>query len=52
MLWVNIALLTGSVILWLLAAKRKWLDDVVFVSHISMAALVYAAIAGIAAASQ
>lgn len=47
--WLNIALLAGSVVLWVAAAVFGWLTSIAFVSHISMAALVLSAIAGIAA---
>jgi hypothetical protein len=39
-----------SVPLWIAAGVFGWLQSVAFVSHISMAALVFSAIAGIAAA--
>lgn len=47
--WLNIGLLAGSCVLWVVAAVFDWLSSVTFVSHISMAALVLSAIAGIAA---
>lgn len=47
--WLNIGLLVGSLILWVVAAVFGWLSSVTFVSHISMAALALSAIAGIAA---
>jgi hypothetical protein len=50
LLWFNIAMLAGSMILWVLAAVFGWLESVSFVSHISMGALVISSIAGIAAA--
>ena len=37
-----------SVILWYLAINRGWLDSVTFVSHVSMMALVFAGISGLA----
>jgi hypothetical protein len=50
LLWFNIAMLAGSMILWVLAAVFGWLESVSFVSHISMGALLISSIAGIAAA--
>jgi hypothetical protein len=50
LLWFNIAMLAGSMVLWGLAAVFGWLESVTFVSHISMGALVISSIAGIAAA--
>jgi hypothetical protein len=46
---LNVALLVGSLVLWAVAAVFGWLESIAFVSHISMAALVLSAIAGIAA---
>jgi hypothetical protein len=50
LLWFNILMLAGSMVLWGLAAVFGWLESVTFVSHISMGALVISSIAGIAAA--
>jgi hypothetical protein len=50
LLVLNVTLLVGSVALWIAAGVFGWLQSVAFVSHISMAALVFSAIAGIAAA--
>lgn len=50
LLWLNWGLLIGSVILWIAAAVFGWLESVAFVSHISLAALVFSALAGIPAA--
>lgn len=49
LLWLNVGLLVGSLILWGVAWYLDWLSSVTFVSHISMAALVFSAISGIAA---
>jgi hypothetical protein len=50
LLWLNIATLAGSIVVWVLAVPFGWLESVSFVSHISMAALVLSSLAGIAAA--
>ena len=47
--YLNIAFLVFSVVVWVAAIIFGWLDSVPFVSHISMAALVMSAVAGIAA---
>jgi hypothetical protein len=49
LLWLNVALLVGSLLLWVAAAVFGWLASVTFVSHVSMLALVLSAISGIAA---
>lgn len=49
LLWLNIAILIASILLWIAAIVFGWLDSVVFVSHVSMMALVITAISGIAA---
>lgn len=49
LLWLNVALLVGSVITWIVAAIFGWLESLAFISHISMAALVFSAISGVAA---
>jgi hypothetical protein len=46
---VNMAMLIVSCIIWWLAAIRGWLDSVVFVSNVSMLALVFSAVSGVAA---
>lgn len=46
---VNMVTLVISVILWYLAALEGWLSSVVFVSNVSMLALVFAAVSGVAA---
>lgn len=50
LLWLNVATLAVSVVVWVLAVPFGWLKSVTFVSHISMAALVLSSLAGIAAA--
>ena len=47
---VNALMLIISLIIWIMAARNGWLDDVVFVSHVSMLALVFSAVSGVAAA--
>lgn len=49
LLWLNVVFLVFSVLLWIGAMVFGWLDSVQFVSHVSMAALVMSAVAGIAA---
>lgn len=49
LLIVNVVALVVSIVLWAVAAIVGWLESVAFVSHISMGALVLAAISGIAA---
>ena len=51
MLWLNVALLVGSAIVWATAIVFGWLDSVAFVSHVSMAALVLTSVAGIPGAA-
>lgn len=46
---VNLAMLAAAVVLWVAAWLGGWLDSVAFVSHVSMLALVYAAVSGVAA---
>lgn len=46
---VNLVMLVVSVILWWMAIANGWIDDVSFVSHVSMLALVFSAVSGIAA---
>jgi hypothetical protein len=43
-------LLVACIVLWIVAPRRGWLDDVTFVSHLSLAALVLATLSGVAAA--
>ena len=47
---VNGIMLVASVIIWWLAIVNEWLDKVEFVSHVSMLALVFSAVSGVAAA--
>lgn len=47
---VNMIMLIVSAILWGLAAVNGWLASVTFVSNVSMLALVFAAVSGLAAA--
>lgn len=46
---VNIAMLIAAGVVWLAAAMFGWLESVAFVSHVSMLALVFAAVSGIPA---
>jgi len=46
---VNIVVTVISLVLWWLAIVNHWLDSVVFVSNVSMLALVFAGISGVAA---
>ena len=46
---VNIVVLIVSFILWGLAFIYGWLDSVVFVSNVSMLALVFSGVSGVAA---
>jgi len=47
---VNGLMLIVSLIIWWLAFAQGWLDSVTFVSHVSMLALVFSAVSGVAAA--
>lgn len=47
---VNLAITLISVVLWWLAIVEGWLGSVVFVANVSMLALVFAGISGLAAA--
>lgn len=47
---VSLALLVGTVWLWVAATRRRWLDSVTFVSHLSLAALVFAAFSAVVSA--
>ena len=47
---VNSVMLVASGIIWWMAFINGWLDSVTFVSHVSMLALVFSAISGVAAA--
>jgi hypothetical protein len=46
---VNIVVLIVSFILWGMAFAFGWLDSVVFVSNVSMLALVFSGVSGVAA---
>jgi hypothetical protein len=48
-LLVNLVMLVASCIIWVMAGMFGWLDSVEFVSHVSMLALVFSAISGVAA---
>jgi hypothetical protein len=45
----NIVILVISGVLWWLAIVKGWLDSVTFVSNVSMLALVFAGVSGVAA---
>ena len=47
---INAVILVFSLILWVLATYLGWVESVVFVSHVSMLALVFSGISGVAAA--
>lgn len=47
---VNAVMLVASMVIWWLAIEEGWLDKVTFVSHVSMLALVFSAVSGVAAA--
>ena len=47
---VNAVMLVVSGVIWVLAIQNDWLESVSFVSNVSMLALVFAAISGVAAA--
>ena len=47
---VNIVITIVSVVLWWLAIVNDWLESVTFVSNVSMLALLFAGISGVAAA--
>lgn len=47
---VNTVMLVASGVIWYMAVVNDWLDKVEFVSHVSMLALVFAAVSGVAAA--
>jgi sterol desaturase/sphingolipid hydroxylase (fatty acid hydroxylase superfamily) len=49
LLVLNAVILVASLALWAAAAIFGWLNSVEFVSHVSMLALVFTAISGIAA---
>ncbi len=47
---VNALMLVVSLLIWWLAFVKGWLDEVEFVAHVSMLALVFSAVSGVAAA--
>jgi hypothetical protein len=46
---VNAVILIFSVVLWVLAIYYGWISSIEFVSHVSMLALVFAGVSGVAA---
>jgi hypothetical protein len=48
-LLVNVIVCIVSGVLWYLAIARGWLDSVTFVSNVSMLALVFSGVSGVAA---
>jgi hypothetical protein len=48
---VNAVMLVASSVLWGLAIAFGWIDSVAFVAHVSMLALVFASVSGLAAAT-
>jgi hypothetical protein len=48
-LLVNVVITLVSIVLWYLAIVNGWLDSVTFVSNVSMLALLFAGISGMAA---
>lgn len=47
---VNVVIVVVSCVLWWMAAKNAWLGSVTFVANMSMLALLFAGISGLAAA--
>jgi hypothetical protein len=47
---VNLIITVVSIVLWWMAIRAGWLNQVAFVSNVSMLALVFAGISGTAAA--
>ena len=47
---VNAIMLVTSLVIWWLAIVEGWLDQVEFVSQVSMLALVFSSVSGVAAA--
>lgn len=43
MRWFDLSLTIGSVLLWIVAALMGWIGSTIFIGHVSMLALVYAA---------
>ena len=46
---VNLVMLIVSLVIWYFAKVKGWVDSVEFVSHMSMLALVFSAVSGVAA---
>jgi hypothetical protein len=46
---INLVMLVVSALLWWLAVRQGWISSVEFVAHVSMLALVFSAVGGIAA---
>jgi hypothetical protein len=46
---VNGVMAIASAVLWWLAIVNGWVDSVTFVAHVSMLALVFSAVSGVAA---
>lgn len=47
---VNLIMLIVASVLWWVAVQRGWISSVEFVAHVSMLALVFSAVSGVAAA--
>jgi len=47
---INGIMLIASLVIWYMAIVKDWLELVEFVSHVSMLALVFSAVSGVAAA--
>lgn len=47
---INLIMLVTSGVLWWMAWENQWLGKVEFVAHVSMLALVFSAVSGVAAA--
>ena len=47
--WLNVTMLVVAIGLWIAAFIFGWLTSLEFISHVSMLALVYSAISGVAA---
>jgi hypothetical protein len=47
---VSLAALAVSIVIWVVAPRRGWLESVAFVSHLSLAALVFGAFGGVTGA--
>lgn len=49
-LLINLVMCIVSGVLWYLAIEKGWIEEVSFVSHVSMLALVFSGVSGVAAA--